>query len=78
MTSLSELNLSYNAFSGTIPSELGRLTNLEWLGLQNLTLLTGSIPSELFLFTSLRYLDLRNMYGLSGIIPDELCFSKNG
>jgi hypothetical protein len=77
MISLEELTLNDNWFSGKIPSELGQLTNLGWLQLLNLPLLTGSIPSELSLLSSLRYLDLRNSSGLSGTIPNELCYLQN-
>ena len=40
------LNLSYNELTGSIPSEIGNLTNLTILYLSN-NQLTGSIPSEI-------------------------------
>jgi len=43
--------------SGTIPSEIGLLTDLEQLSLGENQIL-GTIPSEIFLLTSLRKLDL--------------------
>ena len=44
--SVSSLNLIYNSLSGSIPPELGNLTNLSFLQLSNNSL-TGPIPSEL-------------------------------
>ena len=52
-----ELNLSHNQLSGTIPSELGNLTNLVWLNLSN-SELSGTIPSELGNLTNLEGLAL--------------------
>ena len=64
------LVLSNNQLSGTIPGELGNLTNLK-----NLTLgynqLSGAIPEELGKLTNLEYLSLANNR-LSGTIPGEL------
>ena len=64
------LSLDRNQLSGSIPAELGRLTNLEWLSL-NRNQLSGSIPAELGQLTNLKWLSLdRNQ--LSGSIPAEL------
>ena len=56
--------------SGTIPSELGRLTNLRWLSLFG-NQLSGEIPSELGVLNNLESLHLWNNQ-LSGGIPSEL------
>ena len=56
--------------SGSIPPELGNLTNLQALLLWN-NQLSGSIPAELGNLTNLQYLDLDNNQ-LSGSIPPEL------
>ena len=56
--------------NGTIPPELGSLTNLQYLGLGN-NQLSGPIPPELGNLANLQGLDLRNNQ-LSGPIPPEL------
>ena len=59
-----------NDLSGSIPPELGNLTNLDMLSLSG-NALTGSIPPELGDLTNLTSLWLHNNY-LSGPIPTEL------
>jgi len=70
-----EIHLYYNTLRGSIPSELGLLTNLEDLYLYYNSL-TGSIPSELGLLTNLQslYLDGNS---LTGSIPSELGLLNN-
>ena len=65
-----ELNLSENDLSGSIPAELGKLTELEWLDLTD-NGLKGQIPPELGFLINLEalYLDSNQ---LSGPIPPEL------
>ena len=65
-----ELDLSENELNGTIPSELGNLTNLERLKLSK-NQLRGPIPPELGNLTNLKSLDLYENR-LSGPIPPEL------
>ena len=65
-----ELDLSENELNGTIPSELGSLTNLEGLKLSQ-NQLRGVIPPELGSLTNLEVLDLYENR-LSGPIPPEL------
>ena len=68
--SVRSLSISNNALTGTIPSELGNLTNLTGLYLNNNSL-SGTIPVELGNLTNL--IDLRLYYNsLSGSIPVEL------
>ena len=64
------LALYNNTLSGSIPSELGNLTNLTYLNLYNNSL-GGSIPPELGNLTNLTYLSLHTN-SLSGSIPHEL------
>ena len=68
--SVSRIVLDDNSLSGSIPAELGNLTNLTSLYL-NVNSLTGSIPSELGNLTNLVFLSLNNN-SLSGSIPTEL------
>ena len=57
--------------SGEIPSEIGELTNLTFLGL-GLNKLTGSIPSEISNLTNLTHLYLGSNQ-LTGEIPEGIC-----
>ena len=70
MDSLEELRLAQNSLTGSIPPELGNLTQLEELFL-NSNSLTGSIPPELGNLTQLEKLFL-NGNSLTGSIPPEL------
>jgi hypothetical protein len=60
-----------NDLTGTIPSELGQLTQLETLFLQENTL-TGTIPSWLGQLSLLKQLQL-NSNNLVGSMPSEIC-----
>ena len=64
------LELPYNGLSGTIPSELGALVQLEKLHLHG-NELSGEIPPELGELTNLKRLSLWNNQ-LEGTIPAEL------
>jgi hypothetical protein len=68
--SIGWLDFGQNTFSGTIPHEIGRLTNLTYLGL-DANNLEGNLPTELGLLTMLTVLYLDNIR-LSGTIPTEL------
>ena len=67
---MQSLWLHENSLSGTIPSELGDLSNLQILWLFSNSL-SGTLPSELGSLSNLGYLDLYNN-SLSGTIPSEL------
>jgi len=67
---VSELSLSSNKLTGSVPTELGNLTHLTELYLYNNNL-TGSIPTELGNLTHLTELYLYNN-NLTGSIPTEL------
>ena len=64
-----------NGLSGTIPSELGLVANLQGLDLAANSL-SGTIPSELGLLANLQVLDLA-ANSLSGTIPSELGLLAN-
>ena len=67
---VTRLDLSTNRLSGSLPSSLGNLTNLEVLWLYD-NQLSGSLPSSLGNLTNLEVLDLSSNQ-LSGSIPSEL------
>ena len=69
--STTEINLGYQGLTGSIPPEIGCLTNLEYLGLYN-NQLTGEIPPEIGNLTNLNYLYLFDNQ-LTGEIPTEVC-----
>lgn len=58
--------------SGTVPTELGRLSNLEHLILMNNTQMTGSLPTELGRMTSLTELVVSGRSFSPGPLPSEL------
>ena len=62
------LDLRDRGLGGSIPTELGRLSNLTYLNLRRNDL-TGPIPTELDSLTNLRVLNLHSNE-LSGTIPD--------
>ncbi len=67
---VTKLSLFNNSLSGTLPSELGSLSNLQVLSL-NFSSLSGTLPSELGSLSNLQELWLdRN--SLSGTLPSEL------
>ncbi|KAG9447792.1 hypothetical protein H6P81_013920 [Aristolochia fimbriata] len=71
ITTLKQLNLSYNPFSpGEIPSDFGKLVNLENLWLAGCNLV-GRIPASLGNLRNLTNLDL-SLNNLQGPIPEAL------
>lgn len=69
-TSLTQLLLFDNGFSGEIPPEIGQLTYLEKLDLSN-NKFSGKIPSQIQNVKQLSYLHLDNNF-FSGSIPAQL------
>ena len=67
---VAKLELYENQLTGSLPAELGRLTQLRRLELFHHQL-TGAIPPELGQLTQLQYLDLSSNQ-LTGAIPVEL------
>ena len=70
-----ELILLNSGLTGSIPTELGNLTNLTVLDLED-NQLSGSIPSEIGNLTNLTYLRLSS-YQLTGPIPSRIGLEKN-
>ena len=64
-------NLPYSGLTGSIPPEIGNLTNLTVLYLHE-NQLTGSIPPEIDNLTNLEVLILDNNQ-LTGEIPESIC-----
>jgi len=69
-TAVTEINMSSNNLTGSIPKELGSLTNLKYLDLDN-NKLSGSIPKELGSLENLMELEVSGN-SLVGTIPPEL------
>jgi len=67
---VARVDLYSNSLRGSLPSELGQLTNLQVLDFYN-NQLTGTIPSELGQLVNLQALDL-SFNQLTGTIPSEL------
>ena len=67
---ISQIILQYNNLMGTMPAELGNLSNLYYLDLST-NQLSGSIPVELGNLTNLTYLQIRGNL-MNGSIPVEL------
>ena len=57
--------------TGTIPTEIGLLSSLEKLYL-NQNQLTGGVPSEIGLLLQLKFITLHNT-ALEGTMPEEVC-----
>ena len=71
MANLTHLYLDNNQLTGSIPIEMGNLTNLKWVYLNN-NQFNGEIPSEIGNLTNLNELWL-NTNQLSGQIPGSIC-----
>ncbi|KAL2650854.1 hypothetical protein R1flu_018982 [Riccia fluitans] len=69
------LDLSSRNLTGSIPEEIGALTDLQVLDLNN-NLLTGSIPSAFTSLTQLTFINLTSNY-LNGSFPPGISALKN-
>jgi len=67
-TKVTKLELNSNNLDGSIPSELGRLSELTVLGVHK-NQLSGAIPSEFGSLGSLTWLNLSGNRGLTGELP---------
>jgi len=72
---VTQVYLSFNNLSGTIPSSIGNLTGLRYLNLQQ-NQLSGSIPDTIGNLTRLSYLNLSSN-PLSGSIPSTIGHLKH-
>ena len=68
---VTRLVLNNNGLTGTLPTELGDLTALEYLDLRD-NALSGALPSELADLTNLTSLLLERSRALTGPLPDGL------
>ncbi|NOY36863.1 MAG: T9SS type A sorting domain-containing protein [Chlorobi bacterium] len=67
---VTEISFDHNNLNGTIPHEIGNLTDLTLLSLEE-NQLAGSIPTEIGNLTNLSVLRLYNSQ-ISGLIPSEI------
>ncbi|KAL7241997.1 hypothetical protein ACSBR1_014555 [Camellia fascicularis] len=74
-TSLENIDADSCGIKGNIPSEIGNISNLAFLNLQQ-NGLTGFIPSAIKMLAKLQILYLSNNR-LQGSIPDDICQLKN-
>lgn len=72
---LHSLLLQRTSLTGTLPTELGLLSQLKTLSIQDVTGMTGSIPTEL---AHLLMLNVRGAKGLVGMVPEHLCSAAQG
>lgn len=69
------INLAYTQFSGTIPHEIGQLTQLQYVELSSIKS-SGAIPQEFWSLTNLQTVDL-SFDNFSGQIPASIGQMKN-
>ncbi|KAK4284029.1 hypothetical protein QN277_000916 [Acacia crassicarpa] len=74
-TKIRVLDISYNEFSGTIPSQLGKLSSILSLRMYD-NFLSGFIPPEIGELTNLNELEL-GVNNLTGQIPKEIGKLRN-
>ncbi|KAM3199280.1 hypothetical protein P3L10_031640 [Capsicum annuum] len=72
---LEYLDFSMNNLSGTIPPEIGNLTNLVYLDL-NTDQISGTIPSQIGSLVKLQILRIFDNY-LNGSIPEEIGYLRS-
>ncbi|KAK1355860.1 hypothetical protein POM88_049116 [Heracleum sosnowskyi] len=75
LSKLTDLDLSYNKFSGSIPSDIKMLLDLESLYLDGNSF-EGSFPPNILKLSKLRFLDLSSN-NFSGSIPNDIKMLRN-
>jgi hypothetical protein len=68
---LTKLLMAETGTTGTLPTELGRLTDLRRLDISQNTAMTGSLPSEWRRMVSLNTLKMSGNPGLVGTLPPQ-------
>ena len=66
------VTLSSNGFTGSLPTELGRLTSAKLFDIGGNNALTGTLPTEVGQMLALKSLELHGT-ALSGSVPAEVC-----
>ena len=88
LSKLTSLRLSFNAFVGTVPNELGNLENLELIHLHG-NRLSGEVPPDLHLVNSLPHEDITSAFITDCGLPTDfdepllceectMCCNSNG
>eukprot|EP00594_Rhizosolenia_setigera_P002798 CAMPEP_0178939926 /NCGR_PEP_ID=MMETSP0789-20121207/499_1 /TAXON_ID=3005 /ORGANISM="Rhizosolenia setigera, Strain CCMP 1694" /LENGTH=129 /DNA_ID=CAMNT_0020618857 /DNA_START=1203 /DNA_END=1592 /DNA_ORIENTATION=- len=75
LSQLEELDLYATAMSGTLPTEIGLLQNLERMYLPKAMI--GPLPTEMKNLTKLHTLYLPESFSAAGQVPDEVCALTN-
>jgi hypothetical protein len=70
-TALKALNLEVAGVTGTLPMEVGLLSNLELIHLEGNPELSGTLPAQWAKLDKLRRLVLNNNPGLKGTLPSQ-------
>jgi Leucine-rich repeat (LRR) protein len=70
-TSLVNVSLSFTDISGSLPDEIGLLSNLESISLMGNVMLSGTLPSTLALLTMLKNLSL-SFTDFTGTLPETI------
>jgi len=68
---LTTLDIGFNRFTGTLPSTIGRMTNLERVTAPA-NFFVGTLPSEMGMLSNLGQINLTSNQ-FTGTVPKELC-----
>lgn len=72
LSSLQQLYLSLGQLTGSIPTEIGLLSDLAKFNVEVAPRIEGTLPTEIGLLTNLQELALWKNVGVTGAIPSEL------